>query len=709
MHSLFARYARKSLGALLCAAAFVAAGCHGNNNDSGYGIGWVTLTDTPGDFTSYIVNVDSVELVGKTVGTITALSTLETVDFTKLKNIAELWGSASIPNDTYTSAIITLDYTDAVISVMVDGKPTLASVIGPGDSPVTTISVTVNFDPNRPLIVMPTYATTFASRLAIDFNLALSNEVILGGTVPFVRVKPFLTIATSAADNKPIRIRGPLINSSIGESTYSIYVRPFYDEVDSLGSLSLFSQPDTIYSINGTAYTGQNGLIALSGLSAGITMTEAFATLQPTPTPSAIAGIFHPIYVVAGSTLEDEYTEGIEGDVIARSGNTLTLRGATLFLNTAEISYYIDTLDSLVVVGAGTIVTRDDATSFAGLDYKSISVGQHITARGIYYSCPSTTLTSCASGTVPPTGVTVLNATGITSTNTGSVRIQSTRIWGPVVSSTADSVVLNLQTINDWPASIFNFAGTGASAAQNTSAANYAVNTTGLTVPAGSAAGTPLWIDGVISPFGSAPPDFLASAVNNEAGVQVVATPNVYAPSSPVMPATAGTLTCGNGNSTCIPASLEVIWANGTTTPFATVTPSSTTIDLSNTALTSGVIRIGAESIELASLPASPTIIPVPMPKTGTAGIAGTPGLPAVFLPLFAIGNPLTSSATTTTVPAATSTVTTALAMFNSYVDFAASVGQMMNAANPALHFQASGFYNRATNTFNATTVNLVL
>jgi hypothetical protein len=33
----------------------------------------------------------------------------------------------------------------------------------------------------------------------------------------------------------------------------------------------------------------------------------------------------------------------------------------------------------------------------------------------------------------------------------------------------------------------------------------------------------------------------------------------------------------------------------------------------------------------------------------------------------------------------------------------------MMNAANPALHFQASGFYNRATNTFNATTVNLVL
>ena len=111
------------MGALLCAAAVVAAGCHNNNNQSGYGIGWVTLTDTPGDFTSYIVNVDSVQLVGKTVGQITALSTLETVDFTKLRNISELWGSASIPNDTYTSAIITLDYTSAVINVMVNGKP----------------------------------------------------------------------------------------------------------------------------------------------------------------------------------------------------------------------------------------------------------------------------------------------------------------------------------------------------------------------------------------------------------------------------------------------------------------------------------------------------------------------------------------------------------------------------------------------------------
>jgi len=46
---------------------------------------------------------------------VTALATLETVDFTKLKDISELWGAASIPNDTYTSATIVLDYTSANI------------------------------------------------------------------------------------------------------------------------------------------------------------------------------------------------------------------------------------------------------------------------------------------------------------------------------------------------------------------------------------------------------------------------------------------------------------------------------------------------------------------------------------------------------------------------------------------------------------------
>jgi hypothetical protein len=693
------------LCALVCAAAVIAAGCHRNSDDSGYGIGWVTLTGTPAPiFTAYIINVDSITLTGKNVGVITALATPETVDFTKLKNISELWGSASIPNDTYTQATITLDYTDAVIDVMVDGKPTLATVYGPGGTTVTTISVNVSFDPVNQPVMIATYATTMAERLAINFDLPASNIVDATASPPTVTVRPFVTAATSAPDNKPIRVRGPLINSSLGEDTYTVYVRPFYDEVNSIGSLSIFNSPSTLYTINGTTYVGQAGLNVLSQLSAGITVTAAYTTLKPTPTPSAIAGIFYSMYVVAGSTLEDEYTEGMEGDVIARSGNTLTLRGATLIENTADLTSYIATPDSQVLLAPGTIVTADGASS-AGLDYNSVSVGQHITARGIY--------------TLSAAGVTILDATGTSSTNTGSVRIQSTEAWGPLVSSSSGSLTMNLQTLNYWPASIFNFAGTGASTAQNASAANYVVDTGAMALPAGTVAGDPVWIDGVIGPFGAAPPDFKAYSVNNQASVQVSNVPAIapnpatnFAPN----PTTAGITTCGQGSVDCVPASLQVIWSgSGTATPFSTLTASgggSMTIDLSNPnfVAATGVIRIGAESIALTSLPATPTIVPVPEPPTGTPGVAGTPGLPAIFMPLFTVGDPITSSQIVTTAPTSTtSTVTTTLHEYNSFASFVAEVNSLMSASTPAVQFEATGFYNQTTNTFNASSINVVL
>src|SRR5271167_2659132 len=62
VHASFGKYARRALSALFCAVAILAAGCHGHSATSGYGIMWVTLTDEPGDFTSYIVTIDSVTL-----------------------------------------------------------------------------------------------------------------------------------------------------------------------------------------------------------------------------------------------------------------------------------------------------------------------------------------------------------------------------------------------------------------------------------------------------------------------------------------------------------------------------------------------------------------------------------------------------------------------------------------------------------------------
>src|SRR5208337_2093039 len=167
---------------------------------------------------------------------------------------------------------------------------------------------------------------------------------------------------------------------------------------------SIFTNADTIFTTNGTATQGAAGLTQLSQSSAGSTVTAAYTTYQPTATPTATAGKFTALYVVAGSTLEDVYTQGLEGDVVARSGNTLTLQGSTLSLNDG-VSYY-NVADAQVLLGADTLVTAD-GTTLAGLDYNSVAVGQHIIARGI-----CTASSNCGySGTTV-----VLDATGNSST-----------------------------------------------------------------------------------------------------------------------------------------------------------------------------------------------------------------------------------------------------------------------------------------------------
>ncbi len=94
-----------------------------------------------------------------------------------------------------------------------------------------------------------------------------------------------------------------MANSSVSVDTYTAYIRPFYDEANNLGQLTLFSQPNTVYTLNGDTYVGNAGLNALSILSAGSTMTAGFTTFQPdyNPLNGAYAGRFNLQYVVAGS------------------------------------------------------------------------------------------------------------------------------------------------------------------------------------------------------------------------------------------------------------------------------------------------------------------------------------------------------------------------------------------------------------------------
>jgi hypothetical protein len=667
------------VSALICAAAIL-AGCHGNPNTSGYGIAWVSLTDEPGDYTSYVVTIDSVTLTRSDGVVVDAVGTPEVVDFTQVHNIAELWSSGAIPTGTYVSATITVDYTEVAISVLYNGVPTAVTVLDAAtELAPTTYAVTVNFDPQNQPTVTPTYASTSAQLFAIDFNLAASGWVDFTKSGPVAFVRPFFTIGHLPDDTKLIRVRGPLINSSTDVQTYTVYIRPFYDEANNIGTVTLFSQPNTVYTLNGNTYVGSKGLAQLAILSAGTTMTAGFTTFQPdyNPLNGAYAGRFNLAYVVAGSTLEDIYTEGISGEVIARDGNTLTLQGSTLFLNTEDTFAY-QVANTQVLLGPGTIVTADDNSALTELTPNAVAVGQRITARGV---C-DTALCTNSDGTV------VIDSTGTSSENTGSVRLQSTELWGPLVTSAAGSLAMDLQTIDNYPVSLFNFAGNGSTPAHNPVPATFSVTTAGLSLPAGTAIGDPIWVDGVSTAFGAAPPDFRAFALNNESSVQVAGGQlDGGASTAP------GIGICGIGSQVCEPASLQIIWRGTDAYPFETIADAGFSLKLDDPDLLTYVVRIGPESIDVKTLPSSPLIVPTPLPVTQT------------FAPRYAWGVPSTATVTS----ASTAASTTALEVASAFDVFITGILKTISTTNPALQFQATGLYDRSTNTFTATSTNFVL
>jgi hypothetical protein len=130
----------------------------------------------------------------------------------------------------------------------------------------------------------------------------------------------------------------------------------------------------------------------------------------------------------------------------------------------------------------------------------------------------------------------------------------------------------------------------------------------------------------------------------------------------------------------------------GTTTPFVDFeSGTGFSVDLTNPHLVSAVIRIGPQSIALSSLPASPQVVPTTLAVTST------------FAPRYTVGNPTTSSTTETT------TGTTSLYVFSDFSSFINQTNILMSASDPAIQFEARGVFNPTTNTFTATTMNLVL
>ncbi len=472
------------------------AGIAGNSSNNGglgscgadCGAALITLQDAAGDFQSYTVDVVSLKLRKASGAVVETLPATARVDFAQLVSLSELISAGQIPSGDYVAATVTLDYGHASIAADdgAGGSVALTPVDTHGNALTGRMDLDVRLDNRHHLTI--TRART--ARLAFDFNLAISNVVDLASAT--VQVAPMIQASVVPPADLGIRVRGSLVATDTTAATYTVDVHPFHLNNGDLGQVEVHTTGTTSYEIDGMAYSGAAGLAQLATLPAG-TVTAAFGTLQTSDFT------FSADRVLAGSSVASNMSDRVQGEVTARSGNTLTVRGATLELRDGSFEYQRGVVT--VTIADTTRVTEAGQTGNFGIG--DISVGQRIAATGT---------------------ASIDNATGATAldASSGRVRLEITPLWGLLTGAPTNPLVLDLQAISGRNPQAFDFSGTGASPASDASPAAYAIDTGALPL-SGLLVGAPTRVFGFVVPFGTATSsDFRAlsvvsyTALNNE-------------------------------------------------------------------------------------------------------------------------------------------------------------------------------------------------
>jgi hypothetical protein len=502
----------------------------------------IGITDAEGDFVSYSVDILSITLTKASGAVVETLPLRTRVDFAQYTEMTEFVTAATIPSGVYTGAKIRLDYSTADIRVEdASGQAVAAVAKDQNGQPITTMELTVKLDDRGALVIVP----GVPAHLTLDFNLKASNTVNTSVSPPVVTVQPFLVAQVNQEDPKTHRIRGPLKSVNPSTSSYQVILCPYHRLTGDFGTLTVLTDQNTVFEIDGVSYKGADGLNKLGAKPFG-TATVAVGDQQ--------MGLrrFVAQEVYAGSSVAFGTNDAVTGSVIARSGDNLTLRGATLVRKDGTVIFNdnvtIQLADSTLVTGQGTqgtVYTKDD-----------ISVGQYISALGTLSGSPGSFLLDAKQGLV---------------------RMQVTALTGTVNSLSSGTLNLNLQTINGRKVSLFNFAGTGTTPSTDADPANYQVSTGTLSL-SGLASGTPVRLRGLVRAFGQAPPDFAAWTLINTAAV---------------------------------PATLFFDWDPASATPFASVSPTGITL---NTAGVGPLHHVLRGWVWTDVLPSSPVVQPKSAP-----------------------------------------------------------------------------------------------
>jgi len=464
--------------ALICAAivCLVLASCGGggsSTSSSGATSGTapssdkgdliISLGDAAGDFLSYTVDITSIKMTRANGAVVETLPESSRIDFAQYVNLNELLTVASVPLGRYTDASITLDFTDAEITVQgPDGQPLPATAVDDMGAPLGSVTLDVQLKGQNRFVVSPGVQSHFA----LDFDLEASNTVTINGDAATVAVSPVLLADTAHVDQRDMRLRGLLMGVDTEQHSFNVDLRPFRHRNGHFGEATVYVDDNTSYEINGEAVDSATGLTALDALPDNTAVVAEGNWNNSTHQYLASA-------VYAGSSVPWGSKDMLRGTVTSRSGNTVVVRGGAVeFANGRTI--FNDEVQ-LQLADTTTVMKDGHSGSIA-----NISVGSEIVASGM-----------------------MSDESDMDASN-GIVSVRPSSIAGTVVST--DPLVVDLQRIDGRQIEVFDFSGSGTSADVDADPHAYEIDTS---LPLDNLmAGDPVRLRGYVADFGSAPADF---------------------------------------------------------------------------------------------------------------------------------------------------------------------------------------------------------
>ena len=467
---------------LLISIAFLTA-CGGggsSNETTEQGEVIIGLTDAEGDFITYAVGVKSLTLTqdnGKIVNTL-PLAESAMVDFTQYTEMTEFFTAATIPVGKYVKATMVLDYTAADVQVEVGGEP-VAAILQDGEgNPIEELALSVSLANHGALVVKP----GVPAHLTLDFDLEASNQVDLSNPAdPVVTVEPILIADLILEDPKEHRMRGLFLSADEEESFIKLAIRPFYKRNGNYGKLKAYVDEDTVYEVDGVAYSGDEGLAEVASLDRN-TWLVVLGMLNMENRH------FEATEVYAGSSVPGSELDVVRGVVTAREGDVLAVNAGAIVKSSGQLLFNVNMTLSL---NDTTPVNRQLSNDSFTKD--DISVGQRIAFGGTLVGD---------------------STQGFTMDDAARVRMLLSQAAGNVVSTDAvnSELVLDVARMNARDIADYDFTGTGIDVANDADADNYQVNTSTLGLESYDAL-DPVRVRGFVTPFSSAPADFDAQTI----------------------------------------------------------------------------------------------------------------------------------------------------------------------------------------------------